>query len=63
MGRQELHISWACATKPYLPTLQMGRHGHAKFSHSNLSYLGVNTGKIEGMRVNIDHSEGGTCNS
>ena len=36
----------------------MGRHGHAKFSHSNLSNLWVNTGKIQGMRVNIDYSEG-----
>ena len=25
--------------------------------------MGVNTGKIYRMRVNIDHSEGVTCNS
>ena len=41
----------------------MGRHGHAYSSHTSLSNLGVNTGIIWGMRVNIYHSERGTCNS
>ena len=73
----DLHRSPVCRERiwlraPYLLCVRyitvpsdpvIGKTWHALFSHSSLSNQGVNTGKIQGMRVNIDHSEGGTCNS
>ena len=62
MVRSYLSLVRTLPTRTYQPCKWEGM-GMRQFSHSNLSNLGVNTGKIWGMRVNIDYSEGGTCNS
>ena len=57
-----LYVSCACPAFPYLATLQIWRHEHAKLSHSTLSNLGTISLKSSTLRAKMSYSEGGPSN-
>ena len=51
-----LYVSCACPTFPYLATLWIWRHEHAKLSHSTLSNLGTISLKSRTLRAKMSYS-------